>query len=85
MLVTLKPGLPLGPIRQTIRLELRMAGVTPNPTVDLPIEGTIDSDISIVGRDWNSDAARLRIGDVQRAKGAKRDLFIVLRGPKRTR
>lgn len=83
LLVTLKPGLPLGPIRQTIRLELQMAGVTPNPMVDLPIEGTIDSDISIVGRDWNADAARLRIGDVPRAKGAKRELFLVLRGPKR--
>jgi hypothetical protein len=60
-----------------------MDGITPNPTVELPIEGTIDSDISIVGRDWNSDANRLRIGDVQRATGAKRELFIVLRGPKR--
>jgi hypothetical protein len=83
VLVTVKPGLPLGPFRQTIRLELKLAGVSANPVVEVPIEGIIDSDISIVGKDWNADAGTLEIGAVERSKGAKRKLFLVVRGPHR--
>ncbi len=83
VLVTVKPGLPLGPFRQTIRLELKMPGATPNPVIEVPIEGTIDSDISIVGRGWNSDLGRLSIGDVKSSEGAHRDLLFVVRGPYR--
>ncbi|MGD9722819.1 MAG: DUF1573 domain-containing protein [Pirellulales bacterium] len=83
VLVTVKPGLPVGPIRQTIRFELRMASMAAPQTVEVPIEGTVDSDISLVGRDWNPDAGRLTFGAVESAKGAKRNLFLVLRGPQR--
>ena len=81
--VTLKPGLPLGPFRQTIRLELKTPGSASATVVDLPIDGTIDSDMSIVGRGWNNDAHRLAIGSVKSSTGATRKLFVVLRGPDR--
>jgi hypothetical protein len=81
VLVTLKPGLPLGPIRQTIRLELKMPGYATNPVVEVPMEGTVDSDISIAGRGWNADAGRLLIGEVKSGDGAHRDLLLLLRGP----
>jgi hypothetical protein len=83
VLVTLKPGLPVGPIRQTIRLELKLAGEEARPVAEVPIEGTVDSDISIVGRDWNPDAARLSIGAVPSRQGARRNLYLMLRGPHR--
>ncbi len=83
VLVTVKPGLPLGPIRQTIRLELKMGGGAPNAVVEVPIEGTVDSDISIVGVGWNADAGRLAIGEVASSQGAKRDLRLVVRGSQR--
>jgi uncharacterized protein DUF1573 len=81
--VTVKPGLPLGPIRQTIRLELKMAGFAERPTVEVPIEGTVDSDISVVGKGWNGDLGRLAIGAVKRAEGATRHLRLIVRGPHR--
>jgi len=81
--VTIKPGLPLGPIRQTIRLELRLAGVAENPTVELPVVGTVDSDISIVGRGWNSDAGTLKFDSVKSAEGATRELLVLVRGDRR--
>jgi hypothetical protein len=83
VVLTLKPGLPLGPIRQTIRLELRLQGVAETSTVEVPIEGTVDSDISIVGPGWDQKYGRLAINAVQSAKGATRKLFLLVRGDHR--
>ena len=83
VLVTLKPGLPLGPIRQTIRLTLRMAGIDDTPTVEVPVMGTIDADISIIGANYKSDAGKLTIGTVKASEGAKRDLLVLVRGEHR--
>ena len=60
-----------------------MADSPANTVVEVPIEGTVDADISIVGRGWNSKAGRLRMGAVHRSEGAKRNLFVMLRGPHR--
>ncbi len=79
--VTVKPGLPLGPIRQTIRLELNAPGEEP---LEIPIQAIVDSDISIVGGSgWNADASKLNIGSVRSAEGATRSLLILMRGPDR--
>jgi hypothetical protein len=83
VLVTVKPGLPVGPIRQTIRLEITGGGRDNNLLADVTIEGSVENDISIVGRGWNTDAGRLVIGAVESRQGAKRNLFLVLRGPYR--
>jgi hypothetical protein len=79
--LTVKPGLPLGTFDQTIRLEVEMEGVVENPTVDVPVYGKVDSDISIVGATWKKEV--VRIGAVKGAQGATRNLFIVLRGRQR--
>jgi hypothetical protein len=81
--LTLKPGLPLGPFRQTIRLQFRMSGTSDTPTVEVPIMGTIDSDISLVGPGWNSDAERLAMGTVKSDKGVSRQLLMLVRGEHR--
>jgi Protein of unknown function (DUF1573) len=79
--VTIKPGLPLGPIRQTIRLELNTPGEEP---LDIPIEAVVDSDISIVGgKGWHAEVSTLSIGAVRSADGATRQVKILLRGPDR--
>ncbi len=80
--VTVKPGLPLGPIRQTIRVTIAMPA-SPNATVDLPVEGEVDADISIVGPSWHADQAKLTFGAVKSSQGAKRSLFVILRGAHR--
>ncbi len=82
--VTVKPGLPLGTIRQTIRLELALGDSSDSPVVEVPIYGRVDTDISIVGtKDWTANLDLLKIGEVKSAQGAKRELFLVLRGSKR--
>ncbi len=70
--LTVKPGLPLGPFRQTIRLQIRLSGTEETPTIRVPIAGIIDSDISLVGPGWNADAGRLAIGDVKISEGQRR-------------
>jgi len=70
--VTVKPGLPLGPFRQTIRLQIRLSGTEETPTIRVPIAGIIDSDISLVGPGWNANAGRLAIGEVKISEGATR-------------
>ena len=78
--VTLKPGLPLGTIQQTITFETNLSAV---PQVILPVSANVVADISIVGRGWNSSKAVLAIGKVDRAQGAERTLKLLVRGPDR--
>jgi hypothetical protein len=82
--VTVKPGLPVGAIRQTIRLSVSLPEDEDDRIFDVAIEGTVDSDISLVGRGWNSLYNRLMIGEVRSNQGAKRELYVMLRGPRRT-
>jgi hypothetical protein len=81
--LTLKPGLPLGRIQQTIRLELQLGEAKETVSVEVPIEGSVDSDVSIVGPGWEQQISRLSIPAVSSAKGATRKLFVLLRGGRR--
>jgi hypothetical protein len=79
--VAVKPGLPLGPIRQKIRLETNLER---NPVLEVPIEATIVSDIQVFGaRGWSEDLNLLTIGPVKSRDGAKRELSLFVRGPHR--
>jgi hypothetical protein len=84
--VTIKPGLPLGPLLQKIRLWLDLPG---EPMVEIPIQGQVLGDISIVGPrtapgGWDSEHNLLILGDVQRDKGAEsRDLHLLVKGEHR--
>ncbi|HEX3727175.1 MAG TPA: DUF1573 domain-containing protein [Pirellulales bacterium] len=81
--VTVKPGLPLGAIRQTIRLRIALAGSQDTPEVEVPVSGKVDSEISIVGRNWNGEFNKLTLGSVKSSEGLTHKLFVVLRGPLR--
>ena len=81
--LTLKPGLPLGMIQQTIRLDLQLGEAMEKVSVEVPIEGIIDSDVSIVGPGWEQGLSRLSFPAVSSAKGATRKLFVLLRGDRR--
>jgi hypothetical protein len=83
LIVKTKPGLPLGPIRQTIRLTLGMEPSGELIETELPFEGQVEADISVVGPNWNSQYARLSIGSVKNSQGAKRQLLLILRGAHR--
>jgi hypothetical protein len=83
LIVKTKPGLPLGPIRQTIRLTLSMEPSGELVETQLPFEGQVEADISVVGPSWNKQYGRLAIGSVKNAQGAKRQLLLILRGEHR--
>ena len=78
--VTVNPGLPPGPFRQTILFETNLQK---HPTIDVPVTGTVGGEISIVGPGWSQELGVLSIGTVDRREGAERNLLIVVRGPRR--
>jgi hypothetical protein len=78
--VKTKSGLPLGPIRQTIRL--RIEGETTEP-LDVLIVGRVVGDFAFAGRDWEGSTRAIRIGVVNKGKSAARTLIISVRGPQR--
>ena len=79
--VTVKPGLPLGPLNQKLRL---VTNQKQTDGIEVPIIGTVASDISITGPpDWNAERSILTLGDVKSSAGVTRNLTIWARGPHR--
>jgi hypothetical protein len=76
--IVVKPGLPLGPIRQTISLSTNLKA---RPTIEIPLQGAIVSDISIVGRGWDAETGVLTLGSVSSQAGLEEALTIITRGP----
>ncbi len=76
-----KPGLPLGPINQTIHLETDDADV---PELDLRVTGRVSSDISIVGSSiYRPQLNVLMLGQVEATEGAETTLRVLVKGPHR--
>ena len=78
--ITVLPGLPVGPLRQKLRLTTNQEQ---SPTLEIPIQGTVRGDISIIGQDWDSDRGTLAVGLVDGAVGLRRQLYVLVRGPHR--
>ncbi len=79
--LTLKPGLPLGPINQTIRVR---AKADKEATVELPIRGRVESDI-IIASSPHFEPRRnlLNFGALKRGESAKAVLYLYVKGPHR--
>jgi hypothetical protein len=76
--LTVKPGLPLGPINQTILLETNVKDAS---NLELSIAGTTVSDISIVGpRIFDHKRNVIRFEKVSAAEGAETKLRILVKG-----
>jgi hypothetical protein len=78
--VTVKPGLPPGPFRQTIFLD---TNVKDHPALELEVRGRVGGEISVVGAGWNEENNVLNIGTISGRDGAERTLLIVVRGERR--
>jgi len=79
--LTVKPGLPLGPINQTIRVK---TNVPEMPQMDLEITGSVVSDISLVGPSpFVEKHSILMFGIVPRARGTSAKLRVLIKGPYR--
>lgn len=80
--VTIKPGLPLGPLEQELVVTTNIEGAE---ELRIPIQAMVTGDITVIGRDWQTDAGKswLEIGVVRQNRGAKRTLKLLVRGPQR--
>ena len=78
--VTVKSGLPLGRFIETITLDVNTKKVK---TFDVSVQGTIGSEISIVGPKWSQDHSVVRLGIVDPAVGAEQTLLIRVGGVNR--
>jgi hypothetical protein len=79
-IVTIKPGLPLGPIVQTIRLT---TNIDQAPELELGISGSVVSDISIVGPKFRPEHNLLTFGQLNLGDGAEVLLRVLVKGPYR--
>jgi len=77
----LKPGLPLGPINQKIRL---MTNVEKASNLEISVTGSVIGDISIVGPSkFSHERSVIRFGTVNASDGAKIILRLLVKGPHR--
>jgi len=76
--VEVKPSLAAGPFRQQIVLK---TNVDSAPEVEIPVEGTVGSEIAVAGFGWDEQTGVLTLGTVAMAKGTTRRLQVVVRGP----
>jgi hypothetical protein len=83
LVLSLKPGLPLGPFSQTIRLTLDTGEGTESFEYNVGAFGTIVSDLTIVGPGWLAKDGVLTLGAVPRDEGLTRALRILVRGDHR--
>lgn len=79
--VRIKPGLPLGPINQTIRLTTNLEDVT---ELEVPVSGLVISDVSILGgRSFNDYNNELNLGLIRSSTGGSAQLHVLVKGPER--
>lgn len=75
-----KPGLPLGPIIQTIRLHTNSEQAK---TIEIPVKGTVISDITVVAKDFNPIKQTLSLGVVDGTKGIEFPVILLVKGTHR--
>jgi hypothetical protein len=78
--VTVKPGMPLGPVRQKLLLHTDLPG---HNEIEVPIEGSVDSDITIAGRGWDRERGAVHLGVVRSSAGSHSELLLLVRGEQR--
>ena len=79
--VTIKPGLPLGPINQTIRIK---ANVDKEAVVEMPVNGQTLSDIRIASSpEFDANRGLLTFGALKRSESAKEVLQLYVTGAHR--
>jgi hypothetical protein len=76
--IAVKPGLPVGAFQQRIVFRTNSKSV---PTIEIPVQGSVVSDISIAGRGWNAQTGVLAMGTIRSGQGVEWPLIIVARGP----
>jgi len=78
--VEILPGVPLGPLRKTIQIDLRL----PEPAVaEVVVEGTVVGDLALTGPGWDSSRQVLQLGTISGRTGVHTQMFITAKGAHR--
>ena len=78
--VDVKPGLPIGPLRHSILMQLR---IPEEVVAELPLEGSVVGDLALAGSAWDSSRQALMLGTVSGKIGSHAQLFLTAKGPHR--
>lgn len=78
--VDLRPGLPIGGLRQTIRASFRIPETV---VAEIPLEGSVTGDLTLAGPEWDSSNNALMLGTVSSRSGSQSNLFLTVKGPHR--
>ncbi len=76
IVVRVKPGLPVGPFHQKIRVTTDQSDIAP---LEIPVEGRVESEFGIIGSGWNAQRGSLHLGRIQRQSGSQ--VKVMLRLP----
>ena len=76
----IRPGLPIGPLRETIKVVFRMPEEV---TAEIPVEGSVGGDLALAGAAWDSSRDSLSLGTVSSRTGSQTSLFLTAKGPHR--
>jgi hypothetical protein len=78
--VQIRPGLPLGRLRQTITATFTM----PEEAVaEVPLEGSVGGDLVLAGPGWDSSRQALMLGTISGKAGLRTRIFLTAKGPHR--
>ena len=78
--VDIRPGLPIGPLRQAIKVVFR----SPDEIVaEIPVEGSVSGDLVLAGSAWDSSREALLLGTVSSRSGSQTNLFLTAKGQHR--
>jgi hypothetical protein len=80
LIVTAKPGMPMGTIDQELRITTNLADAQP---ISLPVRGRVSSDISLIGGKVVSEQNMINFGTLPAGEGAKVSAFLLVKGPHR--
>lgn len=80
--VAIRPGLPLGRLRQTISATFTMPEEI---TATVPLEGNVGGDLVLAGPGWDSSRQALVLGTVSGKAGLRTRIFLTAKGPHRDR
>ncbi len=78
--VTVKPGLPLGFLHEKLILHTNLQSAS---KLEIPIEGTVTSDITLSGQGWDREHNVLVLGVVRSSEGLSRKLWVLVHGAQR--
>lgn len=76
--VAVSPGLPIGPLRQTVSARLR---IPEEITVEIPVQGSVSGALALAGGAWDSSRQALLLGTVSGRTGSRAEVFLTVKGP----